>query len=62
MSAKTAVLLMAYGTPNRIDEVEQYYINVRGGRCQRQSRSKIFQLAIEQLVVIPADHINQIGD
>ncbi|GAA5526511.1 ferrochelatase [Herpetosiphon gulosus] len=32
MSAKTAVLLMAYGTPNRIDEVEQYYINVRGGR------------------------------
>jgi protoporphyrin/coproporphyrin ferrochelatase len=32
MSAKIAVLLMAYGTPNRIDEVEQYYINVRGGR------------------------------
>ncbi len=32
MSAKTAVLLMAYGTPNAIDEVEQYYINVRGGR------------------------------
>ncbi len=26
------VLLMAYGTPNTIDEVEQYYINVRGGR------------------------------
>lgn len=26
------VLLMAYGTPNTIEEVEEYYINVRGGR------------------------------
>src|SRR5262245_57328565 len=26
------VLLMAYGTPNTLDEVEPYYTDVRGGR------------------------------
>ncbi len=26
------VLLMAYGTPNSLDEVEPYYIDIRGGR------------------------------
>ncbi len=31
-TAPTGVLLLAYGTPNMIDEVEEYYINVRGGR------------------------------
>lgn len=29
---KTAVLLMAYGTPNSLDEVEPYYTDIRGGR------------------------------
>ncbi len=29
---KTAVLLMAYGTPNTLDEVEPYYADIRGGR------------------------------
>jgi protoporphyrin/coproporphyrin ferrochelatase len=28
----TAVLLMAYGSPNRLDEVEAYYTDIRGGR------------------------------
>lgn len=28
----TAVLLMAYGTPNSLDEVEPYYTDIRGGR------------------------------
>jgi ferrochelatase len=28
----TGVLLMAYGTPDTIEDVEEYYINVRGGR------------------------------
>ncbi len=28
----TAVLLMAYGTPNSLEEVEPYYIDIRGGR------------------------------
>ncbi len=33
MSAgRTAVLLMAYGSPNRLDEVEAYYTDIRGGR------------------------------
>lgn len=31
-TAPTGVLLMAYGTPDTIEDVEQYYINVRGGR------------------------------
>lgn len=28
----TAVLLMAYGTPNTLDEIEPYYMDIRGGR------------------------------
>ncbi len=31
--APTGVLLMAYGTPNSLDEVEPYYTDVRGGRA-----------------------------
>ena len=30
--APKGVLLMAYGTPDRIENVEEYYVNVRGGR------------------------------
>ncbi len=29
---KTSVLLMAYGTPNSLDEIEPYYTDIRGGR------------------------------
>ena len=29
---KIAVLLMAYGTPNSLDEIEPYYTDIRGGR------------------------------
>ncbi len=29
---QTAVLLMAYGTPNSLDEIEPYYTDIRGGR------------------------------
>ncbi len=29
---KKAVLLMAYGTPNSLDEIEPYYTDIRGGR------------------------------
>src|SRR5512135_1036556 len=29
---KTAVLLMAYGTPNTVEEIEPYYTDIRGGR------------------------------
>lgn len=29
---RTAVLLMAYGSPNRLDEVEPYFTDIRGGR------------------------------
>ncbi|MCZ6789651.1 MAG: ferrochelatase [Chloroflexi bacterium] len=32
MSERTAVLLMAYGTPNSREEVEPYYRSIRGGR------------------------------
>lgn len=28
----TAILLMAYGTPNSLDEIEPYYTDIRGGR------------------------------
>ena len=32
MSALTGVLLMAYGTPRNVDEVEAFYTDIRGGR------------------------------
>src|SRR5256714_13512132 len=28
----TAILLMAYGSPNRLEEVEPYFTDIRGGR------------------------------
>ena len=28
----TAILLMAYGSPNRLEEVEAYFTDIRGGR------------------------------
>jgi ferrochelatase len=31
-SSHTAVLLMAYGSPNRLDDVEAYFTDIRGGR------------------------------
>ncbi|HEY1015292.1 MAG TPA: ferrochelatase [Herpetosiphonaceae bacterium] len=31
-TAPTGVLLMAYGSPDTLEDVEQYYVNVRGGR------------------------------
>ena len=33
MAPSTAVLLMAYGSPNNLDEVEPYYRDIRGGRA-----------------------------
>ena len=32
MSKLKGVLLMAYGTPRNLDEVEPYYRDIRGGR------------------------------
>jgi protoporphyrin/coproporphyrin ferrochelatase len=37
-----AVLLMAYGSPNRLDEVEAYFTDIRGGR--RPSREAVDEL------------------
>lgn len=39
----TAVLLMAYGSPNRLEDVEPYFTDIRGGR--RPSREAIEELA-----------------
>ncbi len=39
----TAVLLMAYGSPNRLDEVKAYFTDIRGGRTP--SREAIEELA-----------------
>ena len=38
----TAVVLMAYGSPNRLDEVEAYFTDIRGGR--RPSREAVEEL------------------
>ena len=32
MESPTGILLMAYGTPETLDEVEPYYTHIRGGR------------------------------
>src|ERR1700682_6489624 len=39
----TAVLLMAYGSPNRLEEVEPYFTEIRGGRTP--SREAIDELS-----------------
>jgi protoporphyrin/coproporphyrin ferrochelatase len=39
----TAVLLMAYGSPNRLEDVEPYFTDIRGGRTP--SREAIEELA-----------------
>jgi ferrochelatase len=41
-ASHTAVLLMAYGSPNRLEEVEAYFTDIRGGR--RPSREAIEEL------------------
>ena len=38
----TAILLMAYGSPNRLEEVEPYLTDIRGGR--RPSREAVEEL------------------
>ena len=32
MEGKKAVMLMAYGSPERVEDIEPYYTNIRGGR------------------------------
>jgi ferrochelatase len=39
---RTAILLMAYGSPNRLDEVEAYFTDIRGGR--KPSREAVEEL------------------
>jgi ferrochelatase len=41
-ASHTAVLLMAYGSPNRLDDVEAYFTDIRGGR--RPSREAVEEL------------------
>jgi len=41
-SSHTAVLLMAYGSPNRLEDVEAYFTDIRGGR--RPSREAVEEL------------------
>jgi protoporphyrin/coproporphyrin ferrochelatase len=41
-SNHTAVLLMAYGSPNRLEDVEAYFTDIRGGR--RPSRDAVDEL------------------
>ena len=38
MAPTTAVLLMAYGSPNTLDEVEPYYRDIRGGRTPTEEQ------------------------
>ena len=49
---RTAVLLMAYGSPDRLDEVEPYFTDIRGGRTP--SREAIEELTERyRLVGVP---------
>lgn len=42
MSRRTAVLLMAYGSPDRLEDVEPYFTDIRGGR--RPSAAAVAEL------------------
>ncbi|HXV58944.1 MAG TPA: ferrochelatase [Gaiellaceae bacterium] len=43
MDARTAVILMAYGSPERVEDIPAYFSDIRGGRPVRQE-------AVEELV------------
>jgi len=42
MTGRTAILLMAYGSPERLEEVEEYFTDIRGGR--RPSKDAVAEL------------------
>lgn len=42
MSGRSAVLLMAYGSPDRLEDVEAYFTDIRGGR--RPSKAALAEL------------------
>lgn len=42
MTGRTAILLMAYGSPDRLEDVEAYFTDIRGGR--RQSPEAVAEL------------------
>jgi ferrochelatase len=52
MSRRTAILLMAYGSPDRLEDVEPYFTDIRGGR--RPSAAAVAELqARYQQVGVP---------
>jgi ferrochelatase len=55
---KTAVLVMAYGTPNSLAEVEPYYTDIRGGR--RPSPELLQQLTARYARIGGRTPLNQI--
>ena len=46
---KTAVLLMAYGTPNSLDEIEPYYTDIRGGRKPSPENLRVLVARYERI-------------
>src|SRR5207248_287216 len=58
-----AVLLMAYGSPHRLEEVEAYYTDIRGGRVPSpEAVEEAVEAGADRLIaIVLAPHYSRIG-
>ena len=58
----TAVVLMAYGSPNRIEDVPAYYADIRGGRPIRQELMDDLVARYRRLGIEESNPLNEITE
>ena len=59
---KTAVVLMAYGSPNRIEDVPAYYADIRGGRPIRPELMDDLVARYRRLGIDESNPLNEITE
>ena len=59
---KTAVVLMAYGSPNRIEDVPAYYADIRGGRPIKPEHLEDLVARYRRLGIEDSNPLNEITE
>jgi ferrochelatase len=59
---KTAVILMAYGSPNRIEDVPAYYADIRGGRPIKPEHLEDLVARYKRLGIEDSNPLNEITE
>ena len=62
MSVNTAVVLMAYGSPNRIEDVPAYYADIRGGRPIKPEHLEDLVARYKRLGIEESNPLNEITE